>query len=357
MTDTTSSSTGEITRLEAACAIGLKVAKCKAPALNANSVRIRPAYSFISAGTELHSVVSVRAMQPGSHGDAPLGYSLCGEVVEVGENISHLQVGEQVVAIGAGAFHATEVVVARNLVVPVPQGVSPRVASLLAMACFAIEGVYKSAPKLGENVVVFGAGMMGQIAARLYHLAGARVCVMDMNRFRLGLLPEGIDTFFLDDAGWEQLAKWAAPYGVEGVNICFGGDGSEVIERLKPIFSRSPDGIIHGRVVVLGGTRLTVNMASALGNVELVSSAKAGPGYRDPIYESGQDYPAVYTSHTVRRNVEVLLALMQDGRLDLEPMITHEFDFDDAPAAFDLLEQNNVPALAVLLKYPAPRTG
>lgn len=341
----------QITRLEATCAVGLGIARHAAPELTAQAVRIRPVCSFISAGTELHSVTKVRSMQPEEIASAPLGYSLSGVITEVGADVSGLGVGQQVVAIGAGAYHATEVVVAQNLVVPVPQGVAMGAASLLAMACFAIEGVYKSAPRLGQNVVVFGAGMMGQIAARLYRLAGCRVCVMDPNPFRLSLLPKEIDAFALDDSGWESLKAWAGVHGVEGVNICFGGDASDVIERLKPVFSRSPDGIIHGRVVFLGGTRVTVNMASALGNLELVSSAKAGPGYRDPHYEAFGGYPAVYVTHTVRRNIEVLLSLMQDRRLDLEPLITHEFAFTEAPAAFELLEQVNAPALAVLLKY------
>ncbi|EIQ00405.1 theronine dehydrogenase-like Zn-dependent dehydrogenase [Opitutaceae bacterium TAV1] len=337
--------------IEAVAGAGMRLTRRPADPLRPHTVGIAPLFSFISAGTELHSVTTVARMEPGSHPPARLGYSLCGVVTAVGDGVSDFKPGDRVVAIGAGAFHATQAVVAKNLVVPLPEGVSPQAASMMAMGCFAIEGVHKSAVRLGENVVVFGAGMMGQITARLYQLSGCRVCVLEGNAFRSGFLPEGIGRFTLDGDGWARLAGWARPYGVEHASICFGGDATDVIGRLKPCMSRSPDGIMHGRIVFPGGARVTVDMASAMGNLQLVSSAKAGPGYRDAGYESGAGYPAVYVPHPVRRNMEVLLALMQEGRLDLLPLVTHRFPFAEAKHAYDLLLQPGAEALAVLLEY------
>lgn len=341
----------EVTAVEVIAGQGLVLSRRPLDPLSERDVEIAPLYSFISAGTELSTVQSLSNAPEGSHEPARMGYSQCGIVKRVGAKVKGISVGDRVVAIGAGAFHATRTIVGQNLVVPLPEGVCTQEASLAAMFCFALESVYKSAAKIGDNVVVFGAGMMGQMASRLYSLSGARVCVMDSNDFRLGLLPEGMTTFPLNDEGWQGLAKWAKPYGVEHANICFGGDATEAIEKLKSSMSIAPDGVPHGRIVFPGGAKISLLMASNMGNIELISSAKAGPGYRDPVYESGMDYPLVYVHHTVRRNIATMLQLMADGLLDFSNLITQRYAFNDAQKAYEWLQQPNVPALAVLLEY------
>ncbi len=43
--------------------------------------------------------------------------------------------------------------------------------------------------------------------------------------------------------------------------------------------------------------------------------------------------------------------LMASGQLDPEPLITHRFQFDTAPAAYDLISGSE-PSLGILLQYP-----
>ncbi len=333
---------------------GVRTVEHAHPGMKPYEVEIAPLYSFISAGTELHVLRELMGCSSTSRSNARMGYSQCGVIQRVGASVQGLRKGQRVVAIGEGAYHATRTVVSRNLVVPVPDDVDPKGAALAAMFCFALEGVQKSKVRLGENVVVFGAGMMGQLAVRLYELSGSRTCVMDSNAHRLRFLPPGTATFPLDDAGWAALAHWAKPHGIEHASICFGGDATQAIEKLKPLMTYAPDGVPHGRIVFPGGARLSVLMASNMGNIELLSSAKAGPGYRDPVYESGVPYPAAYVAHPVQRNMQTMLQLMQRGKLDLLPLITHVFAFSQAEAAYTMLLQPNVEALAVLLDYQTP---
>ena len=343
----------EISTLEIVAKHGLTIGRRLLREVKPYEVEISPLFSFISAGTELHTVREFMAAAEGSSAPVRTGYSQTGIVTRVGSLVKGVEVGDRVVAIGEGAYHATRTVVAQNLVRPLPEGVSPRDAAMAAMFCFALESVQKSAVRIGDSVVVFGAGMMGQMAARLYHLSGARVCVMDSNMHRLSLMPKGVTSFPLSDEGWGALAKWAKPHGIEHASICFGGDATEVIEKLKPSLGVAPDGVPHGRIVFPGGARITVLMASNMGNIELISSAKAGPGYRDANYEAGANYPSSYVRHPVQRNIETMLGLMKDGRLDLSNLITHTFPFAEARAAYDMLQQPGCEALAVLLSYGA----
>lgn len=330
---------------------GIRVVEGVVPPVGPTDVRIAPSYSYISAGTELTSVRHAQKSAVGDGSGNQTGYSQAGTVLEVGTEVERVVVGDRVVAIGQGAFHATETVVAQNLVVPVPDAVDLADAAIAAMFCFAIEAVHKSAVQLGQKVVVFGAGMMGQMASRLYQLSGADVAVVDGLDYRRDRLPAGVHVVAADDQGWASLAQWAKPYGVEHACIAFGGDATESIQRLKPLMSTAPDGVPAGRIVFPGGAEIHLMMASAMGNIELLSSAKAGPGYRDAHYESGVDYPQVHVAYPVRRNVETMLGLLERGTLSVNELITHRYDFTDAVAAYRDLDERPGEILAAVLTY------
>lgn len=315
-------------------------------------VEIQTLFSYISAGTELSALNSQTGGNATLSKPIRLGYSISGVVLRVGSEVKHVRAGERVAAIGAGAFHSRRVVVSSRLVCRVPDSVTSEIASMMAMFCFSLEGVYKGETRIGDNVLVLGAGIMGQITARLFHADGCRVALLDKNAFRIGFLPPSIPGWLLDSDGWKAVREWTNGYGLDVASICFGGDATNTVESLKTLMRCSPDGIQHGRIVFPGGARLNVLMASNMGNIELVSSAKAGPGYRDPAYEQGGHYPSGYVRSTVTRNLETLMGMVEDGRLgDVGKLITHRYPFEQAAEAYRLLQQPDAQVLGVLLAY------
>lgn len=344
----------EVLRLFADTDSRLSLEEAVLPRPTSHQVLVRTVYSFVSAGTEL----SVLQMSLNPNFRRPvaregLGYSLAGIVMEVGESVTHVQPGDEVACLGEGALHSTHVLMARNLVVRLPKGVSLKEASLIAMLCFSLEGVHKARPEFGENALVAGAGMMGHITAQLLLAMGNRVWMVDRNHLRLGYAPGQVRTFDGSPEGWQSLAEETQPNGVEAAYVCLGGEATTVFERIKTVMSRSPDGIMHGRVVFPGGATVTVSMASPSGNLQLISSAKAGPGYRDPRYESGENYPLSYVKWDVRRNAMAMLNAIAEKQLDLVPLITNVIPFEKAKSAYDLLAQPNTGALGILLSYEA----
>jgi predicted dehydrogenase len=79
-----------------------------------------------------------------------------------------------------------------------------------------------------------------------------------------------------------------------------------------------------------------------------------GPGRYDQAYEQkGRDYPIGYVRWTETRNMESFLQLLADGKVNVEPLITHSFDIDNAIAAYDLITAKQPQSyLAVLIRYP-----
>ncbi|MCG8553003.1 MAG: Gfo/Idh/MocA family oxidoreductase, partial [Desulfobacterales bacterium] len=81
-------------------------------------------------------------------------------------------------------------------------------------------------------------------------------------------------------------------------------------------------------------------------------SCSYGPGRYDLDYEEkGIDYPIGYVRWTEKRNMEEFLRLIQQGRLKIEPLVSHEFELKDAAEAYDLLIKQPDDCLAILLKY------
>ncbi len=321
------------------------------PPTGANQVRIKTAYSYISAGTELTALQmgKVNVVQEVRH--VPLGYSMCGYVLETGNNVTHVQKGDAVACVGAGACHATETLVAKNLVIPVPEGCPMRSAAMSAMGCFALEGVRKTQLDFGENVLVVGGGLMGQIVSQYVKLFAGKTILVERNRNRLEKLSGGITGLYSDDGVWDKITELTAPVGIEKAIFCLGGDVTGIFGNVKNVMSKSPDGIQQGTIVFSGGATITVTLASSSGNLKILSSAKAGPGYRDEKFESGADYPRGYVKWTVNRNVEAILQVIADKKLHLENLITHEYDFQDALQAYQKLAEPDTDALSVLLKY------
>src|ERR1700754_708675 len=111
----------------------------------------------------------------------PLGYSLCGVVVEVGAGAEEFQVGQLVAAAGNEyALHAEYNWIPVNMCVPVPQGVSAEHAAFATVGAIAMQGVRRAEVQLGDAACVIGLGLVGQLVVRLLVASGVRVTGLDV---------------------------------------------------------------------------------------------------------------------------------------------------------------------------------
>lgn len=324
------------------------------PELRPGEILVEVRASCISPGTELGSVPDRRRSPDPSASARPFGYSNAGVVLDCGPDCADLTPGTRVACLGAGyALHATHAVVPRNLAVPVPDGVSWEAAATNHLAATGLHAVRRGEFTLGEHVAVFGLGIVGFFTAQLAGIAGAHVLAVD----RLGLRRRAVlDTGWVeyaevpdDPALAERANALNRGHGFDGGVIAFGGDGTAAFKSLVSLLKRSPDTHRMGRVVVVGGTRIDHGYAAALGNVDVRSSARPGPGYHDKAWERGADYPPVFVEWTTRRNVEECLRWMELGRLKTEPLITHRVPLSHGPGMCDFLVDHPDQALGVIL--------
>jgi 2-desacetyl-2-hydroxyethyl bacteriochlorophyllide A dehydrogenase len=92
------------------------------------------------------------------------GYATVGDVVALGANVDEAWRGRRVFAFNP---HESHFVAAPADLVPVPDDVSTATAALLPTAETATTFVMDGRPRVGERVVVFGAGMVGLVTTRV----------------------------------------------------------------------------------------------------------------------------------------------------------------------------------------------
>ena len=95
----------------------------------------------------------------------------------------------------------------------------------------------------------------------------------------------------------------------------------------------------RGRIVVIGNTKVDLLWKYAYAKeIELRYTRAYGPGRYDPGYEwGGADYPIGYVRWTEGRNMEAVLRLMAEGKLNVRPLITHRFPIEQAAAAYKVI--------------------
>jgi len=362
----------------------LKVEDVPAPVVRPGFVRVRNHYSVISAGTEGSTVklgqmsllgkararpeqvrkvlqavrtegilTAYQAVTRSLDMPVALGYCCAGQVVEVGPDVDDLRVGE-LVACGGGSYanHAELVSVPRNLCVKIPNGLDLRYAAFSTLGSIAMQSVRVADVRLGENVVVIGLGLVGLLAAQLLQAAGCNIFGIDINSTRVQ---------FAIEQGFCQAAVRHAANLKELVSAFSGSHGADAIIITAAAPSNDPVALAgelaryKGRVVVVGRTEMTAPRETYLfKELELCTSLAYGPGTGDPAYEEkGIDYPIGYVRWTENRNMAAFLQLVAQHKVQLQPLITHEFDIADASRAFQMVTgQSDESSIAVLLRYP-----
>ena len=169
------------------------------PVVSNGSILIKVFYSCISAGTEVSTVKnskislikkviekperiisgikmisqlgfskSINEIKDITNHATPIGYSISGVVLAIGDDVDEFEVGDLVAAAGAGlANHAEYVNVPKNLVVKCPEGVDMKDASTVTLGAISMHGVRRSKLSLGDYCAVYGTGILGLISIQI----------------------------------------------------------------------------------------------------------------------------------------------------------------------------------------------
>ena len=276
-----------------------------------------------------------------------LGHELVGEVVsapdgvpfEVGDRVlvdpgvacgwcAMCQAGRPNICLNGGLLGRdvdgvfTELSVAPvNRLVAVPDSIGDRASGLLQVLGTCVHAVKALTPFPGEVAAVIGLGVAGQLISQLLTLQGAQVVGITRSAWKRELAEES------------GAVATAAPDGAEAVlaDMTSGLGPAIVVEAvgLEATLAQS---------ISLAGTGAEI----------LVFGTLTGAGEGLPYY---QLYHKELTLHNPRAaligDYADGVALAAAGKLDLEPIVTHVLDLDEAAKAFDLVHDSS--SLKVLM--------
>jgi len=350
------------------------------PVVIPHHVLVRPVYSLISSGTEtasIHQEGVLRAVadNPSQLAKiwnvlkvqgplstfaevkakfteyAVLGYSGAGVVVDKHSTVQNLQIGDRVAYGGEGTGHGETILVGANLVVPMPDSVPFEHACFATLGSIALNAVRIANLGLGETVAVLGLGLVGQLITQLAKLQGATVVAIDLKDQRVELARRlGADHALLGGAVLaDQISSITEGRGVDCVIVAAAAKSAAPCQQAVQICAD------RGRIIDVGAVELSFPWYDMYRKeIQFFMARAYGPGSYDPLYEKqAQDYPISYVRWTENRNMAEFLRLVSQGRIQLAPLITHQFPLDEAAKAYDTILDSSSSSLAVLLNYPA----
>lgn len=354
------------------------------PLVDANHILVKVAYSCISPGTEMTTlkgsgeplykrlikkpeylkkvydlvkekgIIQAKSLLKGKVEAAyPIGYSASGTVVAVGQNVIGILPGDKVACAGAGhANHAEYIDVPVNLVVKLPEGMDLSEASTVTLGAIALQGVRRTNPLIGERVVVFGLGILGQLTVQLLKNNGCIVIGIDVDQTRVELamkngMDVGINAVQFDSV--ERVLKNTGHYGADAVIITAAASGDTIIDQAMKMCRKK------GRVVLVGSVSLAFSREEFYKKeIDFLISTSYGPGRYDEVYEDeGMDYPFAYVRWTENRNMEEYLRLIHVKKISLSHFTNNSFTVNDAPLVYEQLVGGFLKDMLIVLTYPS----
>lgn len=348
-------------RVATVCGDGrIRLVEQDMPALMRGGVLVEVHASLVSPGTELggwHSLADRRKNPDNNAGPRPFGYSNAGLVLEVGEGVAEFKPGDRVACVGAGcALHADYAVIPHNLCVMLPANVTFGQGAYAMLAATALYTLRRGEPEFGETMCVVGLGLVGQLTAQLYKLAGNYVIGWDRIERRLRIAKDwGIDATVSTGAG-DELAvtrNFTRGVGLDAAVMANAGECDDTVEKLTRCMKVSPDGHPMGRIMIVGWPVFKfANLIGGMNNIDIRRCARIGPGYHDEAWETGGAYPGVFMRWTTRTNLELCMRLIEEGRLNVDALTTHRIPFRDVDAQIDHLLDDPDAMLGVVFDYP-----
>jgi 2-desacetyl-2-hydroxyethyl bacteriochlorophyllide A dehydrogenase len=305
-------------------------------------VLLRTERTLISTGTELTMLTG--DFPPGSRWAAwvryPVGagYSNVATVVEVGADVESVQVGDRVVNT---ANHATYALHSAKHLWRVPEGVDSESASFSTLAEIVLGGVRLSRLMFGEAVVIIGAGLLGQLAARFCRIAGAwPILVVDPAEKRLQAACEAGPVHILPLEAVQARPEVERLTKGRMADVVFDITGNPITMQGALRLARP-----KGRVVVLGSPR---------GPVSIDFHEEVHTQGLEIIGAHNMVHPTVETPYapwTISRDVELFLEWQNAGVVDVRPLITHRYGWRQVEEAYQMLLEDRSRALGVILDW------
>ena len=172
----------------------------------------------------------------------------------------------------------------------------------LAIGCHAVN---RGDPQRDEHVLVIGAGPIGLSVIEFVKLTGSTLTVLDLNERRLAFCRE--------------------PMGV-GHTVLSAGDSAEDVKRVQAVTGDLPTVVIDAT-----GSQKSMNssfqFAGHTGRVVFVGIGTFDVSFPDPLLHA-RELTLYASRNALPGDFRRIITLIEDGKIDTRPWITHRCAFD-----------------------------
>jgi L-iditol 2-dehydrogenase len=331
----------------------MEIREVELPKIKENEVLVKLEYVGI-CGSDVHYLEHGSIGDFVVNGDFILGHECAGEVVELGSKVTNLQIGDKV-ALEPGCtcgqcefcktgkynlcpdveFLATPpyhgclenyIAFPANMCFKLPDNISSKEGALVEPLAVGMHAAAQGNVKLGDSVVILGAGCIGLVTLLACKAYGATdITVVDIMQKRL---------------------DYAMKLGASRVINAKEADTIKTLEELTK--GKGVDVVIE-----TAGSKITVQQTSYLvkrgGTIVLVGMAP-----EDIIdYNFAKLMAKEANINTVFRYRNIYpkaINAIAKGIIDVSGIVTHEFDFEDTAKAFDFVIHNKNDVVKAVIK-------
>ena len=318
--------------------VGIWMTDVPEPRVGINDVKIKIKKVAI-CGTDLHIYKWDAWSQENIKTPLVQGHEYVGTVVEIGEGVRNIQVGDRVTGEGhlacghcrncrRGKLHICEnsisvgvqrdgafaeyLVIPESNVVKLPDEISDDMAAIMDPFGNATHTAL-AFPVLGEDVLITGAGLIGTMATGICRFAGARhIVVTDLSDYRLDIAKRMGATIVVNESKGETVAGAMKQLGIRGFDVGLEMSGA------PQAFNEMVDSMYKGSKIAQLGI--------------LPSTTQANWG---KIIFNALTIKGIY-GRNMWETWYMMRQMLLSG-LDLRPVITHHFSFDDFQKGFDVM--------------------
>lgn len=326
------------------------------PAPGPGQVLLEAEYSTISPGTENALMGEHIVPLPTS-----IGYSMAAKVIEVGENVTDLKVGDNVVTTGE---HAQYLIMDQYNCTPAPKGIDMEQAAFFNLGHTGMYALRRANLQLGEPAIVMGQGFVGSITAQCAKCAGALpIIVTDLDESRLDMAREmGVDFAINPSKEPDRLKEVVDSLNRGGCPVIFEATGSrQPLEQAFELVSERGRVVmisqVHGESMPNYDDNLMQKGASLIGtyvNSKPFALKRADlviKGTWPPVMDSNLRRYTGTDVWTCDEDIRVFLDLIYYGKINIKPLITHRFDYTEISKAYEYVQNLDPSLIGGVIKW------